>query len=720
MESASVSPSSASTASMARVDNSSSSSSSHGSIDGTHDTSHPSSPGPQQPGAMFESRGSLDTLAAAALKPLPEKYAPRHRTSQPPHGQAQEQQQEQEQEQQQQQHDSTKQSLLSRPSHTAHGHEGLEVVGSTGRHSPGHDHNSSSASTSSLPRPTPHSEEHPSKFHYRDQRQHISDEDSEDDPLHRSRQDPHKEKEHRSSSRHRQSPDSRHTGKPNGRSTMSISSLLGNSAAPGYSCKQMNQTQAQAQAHTQAQTEAHSSPERHASHQLVPHRHNDTQQDDLVHRRPEESKESEDTLIRSQSDNARDQRLAQGRQGSNPHQHHHHHGHTHNPTHRHHHHLHHREDSGLALPAAEKSGLPHHHAAHHHHHHQRAHPHVHHHHHPQHTHQHPHAHALAPHHHHHHHAHHHHLHQGKSSTTSKSAFAYMPRSIGLSLNPRLKVNATQVYISYLIQLDQMQRAQHLMRSSEKRKSVQDASSSLKDRSQYANQPAGHARTSSTSEVIRSNQVDKYRGEKGAASHEGRAASPSSDSEERKRRFSYNSGATGQSSLEIAPPLAETMVVATERASPIVSRAVEHAHHRHQHGHVHVHQHTAPVFPAHIHPAQHHHHVVPSAASKAEKSLVVSGKSNSSQSVHRHHTLHHHHPHHHPYHPSHPNHQHHFHHHSHPAGHNHNHNHNHNHGHGHNHALVHGHAHAHAWPWTWTWPRARSFASPRPYAVNRPY
>lgn len=200
MESRPTSPGSASTTSMARLDDSSSSSTGHSSKVNRHETSRPSSPGPQQPEAMFESRGSLDTLAAAALKPLPEKYGQRHHP-QPQHDQEQEQQQQQQQLQQKQHY------RLS--SHAAHSHESHDSVsGGAAKSSPGRDHNSRSSTTSSsLLHPTPHSEERSSIFHYRDQRQHISDEDSEDDPLHRSRQDSLTGREHRSPLPHRRSPE---------------------------------------------------------------------------------------------------------------------------------------------------------------------------------------------------------------------------------------------------------------------------------------------------------------------------------------------------------------------------------------------------------------------------------------------------------------------------------------------------------------------------------
>ncbi|KAG9323352.1 hypothetical protein KVV02_000934 [Mortierella alpina] len=213
MESRPASPGSASTASMARLDDSSTSSNSHGSKDSRHEPSHSSSPGLQQPEAVFESRGSLDTLAAAALKPLPEKYGQRHRLPQPQLDQEQEQGH-QHQHQQQQPQDQIQQKQHSRlSSHAAHSHKSLESASGTARPSPSHDHNSRNSSTSSLPHPTPHSEELSSRFHYRDQRQHISDEDSEDDPLYRSRQVPHKEQEQRSSLTLRRSPDNSQTGK---------------------------------------------------------------------------------------------------------------------------------------------------------------------------------------------------------------------------------------------------------------------------------------------------------------------------------------------------------------------------------------------------------------------------------------------------------------------------------------------------------------------------
>ncbi|KAI7817263.1 hypothetical protein BC939DRAFT_335802 [Gamsiella multidivaricata] len=353
----------------------------------------------------------------------------------------------------------------------------------------------------------------------------------------------------------------------------------------------------------------------------------------------------------------------------------------------------------------------HRHLPHPHHQHQHLHGRVHHHH-PQHVthphviHQHAHQHTAPP-HHHHHHVHQHSLHHEKSTHTS--AFSYMPRSLGLRLNPRLKVNATQVYISYLIQLDQMQRAQHLMRSSEKRKSVHDTVASHSD-------PAGHpphkhhqhphARTPSCGESTCSAQVVP-REEEVAGRCEGTLSPSACDTtalDERPKRYSNKPDGADSVADENCMQMVVASSETVDRSSPQISRQTQqqqqhlhthaphqHTHlHPHGHGHAHAHahlhaHHSAPVLPAHIHPAQHHHHIIPSLPVKLDRGTA---KASGSTAVHRHHTLHHHHPHHHPYHPNHPNHQHHFHHH---LGHNHHAHHTHS-THGHNHMHVHQHPH----------------------------
>ncbi|KAI8605285.1 hypothetical protein EDD21DRAFT_153840 [Dissophora ornata] len=364
------------------------------------------------------------------------------------------------------------------------------------------------------------------------------------------------------------------------------------------------------------------------------------------------------------------------------------------------HHQHHHHEQALQPHSGDMAHRHHHHIPHQHHQHLPAHqyPHGHvHHHHPQlaaHQHQHTHQHPLPP-HHHHHHVHHHHLHHGKSASPA-SAFSYMPKSLGLRLNPKLKVNATQVYISYLIQLDQMQRAQHLMRSSEKRKSVHDAVATQAKSSDvipHKHHHRVHSRTPSSGEPSRDVQVISIPDEE-IGERDTRPCSPLSDaSGERKKRHSQR-----LEEADMAPGDNGSHQVVTLGNSERISRqGPTHTHlpsrhqHQGQHPHVHAHahahaHHSAPVLPVHIHPAQHHHHIVPSTA-KLDRGA---SKANGSQNVHRHHALHHHHPHHHPYHPNHPNHQHHFHHHPHPASHNHSHNH-----HPHGYALMHGHNHAHA-------------------------
>ncbi|KAI9233342.1 MAG: hypothetical protein BYD32DRAFT_426215 [Podila humilis] len=441
------------------------------------------------------------------------------------------------------------------------------------------------------------------------------------------------------------------TPKPLSRSTMSISSLLegeSNSGAVG-------------------------SPSQH----IRPHHGLPTYQASASYREPGPVTEPGDESDASEQP---------GNQAHNhAHQHQHRlpgHSHTHEHSssspegvrHRHYHHLSHH-------PHQHASSL-----------HQHAHPHAHHrHHHPVHVHQAPHsrghshvhthsAHghththhnqAQVPYHHHRHqHVHHHH-----KATGAPSAFSYVPQSLGLSLNPRLKVNATQVYISYLIQLDQMQRAQHMIRSSDKRKSQQEPN--IGDVDGLEKRPLSitdkpHESSSSSDGVPDDNPANKNKTDE---SEEG-------DSEMQGPEGLSNRETTSTSVPISSPNLARN---APSRRS--------HSHHvhvpivqaGHAHGHPHVHNHAG-------HHHHHHHHIIPT---KVE--APVGGKSGSS-SVHRHHTLHHHHPHHHPYHPNHPNHQHHFHHHPHPVGHGHGHAHvHHNHAHNHvhaPHAHVHSHRHSH--------------------------
>ncbi|KAG0052866.1 hypothetical protein BGZ83_002013 [Gryganskiella cystojenkinii] len=419
-----------------------------------------------------------------------------------------------------------------------------------------------------------------------------------------------------------------------------------------------------------------------------------------------------------------------------------------------HHHNHH-DHNAFQHPTLSTSAPPHVHMhGHHHHHHRHSQPHIVH----QHQHQHQHRIKTGGHQHQHHHQHHHHQHQQGDGTppSRTSAFSYVPKALGLSLNPRLKVNATQVYISYLIQLDQMQRAQHLMRSSEKRKSMQDPTSNQVDvdAPPHKQHQGAHIRSLSSSETTKAAQVVPRRE---TAEGGDRAASPIPEAivEPTARRSrsidtpdipideASIGGSRSPSASRQPPPPLETHSPRTHarihsHGHPAHTHAHAHHHHHHPHSHlhphghphgyvhghahghlyphhahphmhphphphphahphahphVHPHPHTAPVLPAHIHPPQHHHHVVPTKTEQGSSSA----RGSTSPNVHRHHGAHHHHhPHHHPYHPNHPNHQHHFHHHTHPTGHVH------GHGrgghaypqmHGHNHSR-HVHAHSH--------------------------
>ncbi|KAF8963199.1 hypothetical protein BGZ46_001027 [Entomortierella lignicola] len=636
--------------------------------------------------SLFEIRGNLDTLAAAALKPLAGKTYGERNAPQP-------------YQQQLQNH--------------KHHHQGQNHSHSTrSNHSPDDSRAINSRALEQNYTSSPH-DDHSTRFHYRERGQ-PSDEDSEDDPSLHSRHSPY-----RSHGSHLQKPSKQeqmppccnsisprrspeqdkstrsfHDPQPNNSSSMSISSLLDDSSSrEAFPRKQMNNID--------------SNPANHAGRSG----------DSLKNRRIDEGETGGETRTQRRSSSpGRMSDTEERSQMTHHHDNHHHHS---------------RKDLGTELSNTVSTDQYHHHihqthsrdvTQHHHHHipHQH-HQHIHRHRHPQHIihqhqhqrqhlHTHPHAHAHAQPvslHHQHHHAHHHHLHHSRTSSGA-SAFSYMPQSLGLKLSPKLKVNATQVYISYLIQLDQMQRAQHLMRS-EKRKSIHnDAIISQEESSRnsfHKQHFHAHARTPSSGEPSRNVQIAPHQEE--ATERDGGTRSPLSEtSDERKKRNTRKSedAEMNSSGTFRRSESAET----ADRASPTISNHArslqthpQHSHihthphphpHQHIHGHSHLHgHHSAPVLPAHIHPPQHHHHIVPSSTNLERGSTKING----SQSVHRHQTLYHHHPHHHPYHPNHPNHQHHFHHHGHP-GHNHNHiHHNHNqNNHLHSHAHVHGHGHTH--------------------------
>ncbi|KAI8347091.1 hypothetical protein B0O80DRAFT_466064 [Mortierella sp. GBAus27b] len=551
------------------------------------DTSDPSEDRDSRPESIFESRGNLDTLAAAALKPLGDGTPYNGRPPTPAY---------------QQQH------------------------GSTHEHSPRLEHKE--GHTHSL------HDNRSSRYRYRERGQQVTDDESEDGRNNRSNQQ-RERAQSPSSYRPSQSPlgsyEQDQSAMATTRPTMSISSLLGDASSTSGPIRKADK-----EIRPQSCSISHGDDNDFGMSQEHVHRHH--------HHRHDQAQHPADMM-----------------------RHHHHHRLAHQ------HHSHHS-------PTVQHS-----------------HGHMHHHHPSHHVHQHGHQHPMVP-HHHHHHVHHHHLHQGR--TPKGSAFSYVPKSLGLRLNPRLKVNATQVYISYLIQLDQMQRAQHLMRSSEKKKPTND---SLVDKSGQPSHRRHHsdAHTQSSGEHCSSAHPIPQQEDRLESINRQPSPTPGTLAESEKQdpnKSEDTEMATGEITHSGTAEV-------SDRASPWTSRQ-SHAHshpshqhqhqhlHGHSHGHVHAH-HSAPVLPAHIHPAQHHHHIVPGpGSSKVERGTP--GRTNGSPTVHRHHVLHHHHPHHHPYHPNHPNHQHHFHHHPHGVGHGHHHAHGHGHAHGHPHTHPHvHHAHSHS-------------------------
>ncbi|KAF9128199.1 hypothetical protein BGW39_005274, partial [Mortierella sp. 14UC] len=534
----------------------------------------------------FESRGNLDTLVAAALKPLAEEYPQRHhslpqRYEPPGHSHSNhhsnnnihtngsnESSNNNDSANDKNHRTSTPQHISSHHSESPSRSPRLadSSISTTGGSGLGLNSiqtaTASFVSAAATTHPTHHHSS--SKYHYRDQGRTLSDEDSaEEDPLPASGQQnrqirpatPSEYPSSRPPPSLQEQPDS--AFKPSARSSMSISSLLGDST--GYARRTGD--------------EEDSTPEHHATTRHLtpsPVRPNGAQSEGLFEQRcAERVAKQRDSCPRRQS-NARSEHeghddMDQDHLPCEPHPHYLHHNRTHSHPHLHphpvyhHHHRRHLEDqAGATLPEVTNQPDFHQHhqpqdvalgdagARHHHHHRHIPHPHPHH---PMaaHSHSHPHVHhhpqhlglpqhKMPP--HRHHHIHHHHLHIEKSPSSAPSAFHYVPRSAGLSLNPRLKVNATQVYIAYLIQLDQMQRAQHLKRSSEKIKSTGDMVNGLAG--SPTPQRTLHARTPSGEEPGRSAQIVPHPEEVTDRERDDRAYSPgvTGSPEDRKRRSSY--------------------------------------------------------------------------------------------------------------------------------------------------------------------------------------
>ncbi|KAG0203470.1 hypothetical protein BGX28_004256 [Mortierella sp. GBA30] len=225
--------------------------------------SHSSGSGSQQAQTMYESRGSLDTLAAAALKPLPETYGQHRHSSQ---------------QEQQQQHELKEQQHHQSP-HPTQARESLGAQKNNGGLSPRQIQDQSLENEGMVSSQTclDANEAHSARYHYRDQRQQLSDEDSEEDRHHSS---PQQGQESYTNQSHRQSPQSQ-TLKTNTRSTMSISSLLGDSPARGFPRKHMDESPSQAQSHTHS---THSTPEQHTKQPLTSHRSVKMDSEDFIER----------------------------------------------------------------------------------------------------------------------------------------------------------------------------------------------------------------------------------------------------------------------------------------------------------------------------------------------------------------------------------------------------------------------------------------------------
>ncbi|GJJ73047.1 hypothetical protein EMPS_05405 [Entomortierella parvispora] len=758
------------------------------------------------PRPPFENRGSLDTLAAAALKPLSDPFHQGQQNQGQSHGQNDNKRPSPPPPRRQR---STSPAQVQLTSYARHTHSSLN----NHRHSPSSVRSrpldfatsdpkstqSRSRSTSPSTKPQLHSDQHPThkalpsfqelsngrrgdsspgRHHYRDRSYQPSDEDSEENPSTNPRSGDHPVRMRGPgdlvpSATPLSQPNQDKGYKSSARSTMSISSLLGDSPSAGmesrpegssstlggrtgeslpsysaadkqskfstsmeqdgvvheseyeksngYSKESQEEQTKRAQMHRHSR---HHAPD--ATPEVAPdmrdaayrkyyyHEQREDERKEATQEREEQLVEEREATEEHDREKREDSMLSERTAHSERHQHrHHHHHHGHGPVHH----------SAPLVPAP-----PHIHAHGHHHHHAQSHI--------LHQHQHQYQHRLkygAP-QHHHHHQHHHHKHQvGTPPTGKTSAFSYVPKALGLSLNPRLKVNATQVYISYLIQLDQMQRAQHLMRSSEKRKSVQEPTESQLENGAppHKQHQGAHVRSLSLNETTKAAQVVARRETVG---HGTCAMSPVSEATAhpaRRRSRSIESPDIAISSSEIGdrrlscvsqlqesePPSPHTHGHIHTHGHPGYVHSLAHHHHHHPHlhpyppvhghGHAHArthahahlhphphpyphlhthpHPHTAPVLPAHVHPAQHHHHIIPTKSETGSPGSPSRGST--SPIVHRHHGAHHHHhPHHHPYHPNHPNHQHHFHHYSHPNS---------PHTHGHGRGLAHSHSHNHS-------------------------
>ncbi|KAF9436642.1 hypothetical protein BGZ76_003368 [Entomortierella beljakovae] len=194
--------------------------------------------------------------------------------------------------------------------------------------------------------------------------------------------------------------------------------------------------------------------------------------------------------------------------------------------------------------------------------------------------------------------------------------------------------------------NQMQRAQHLIRS-EKRKSAHGevASNQVEPSKRVAhdNPRSSHERTASYEEP--KNEAQGPLVEENKTEQQEKAKSLTPETLEGRDKDTSSKPVDAEMELNDTQEQAESAENSDSSTShQSHSPAIPHPHHLshphphpHQHPHQHVHQHpyahphahlhnhhSAPVFPSHIHPAQHHHHIVPT-LSKAERgSAKVNG------------------------------------------------------------------------------------------------